>query len=298
MKQIYILLACILLTSVSYAQITPILLEAEDASLIGSDFNVITEGDTTYVTPSTDRADGDGPMQSEKLLTFNVPFAAAGDYHLYIKLRVGPAGPNDDSFWLANSLGEKDPEEPTDWILVNNISNGAAYPDSIVTNAATGIGNNIFKWVNASLIGGGDSQVETKFEVSSAGSMIYVYGSREDALDIDKIAFAEAGKLYTVAELEAGTSASGPSITFSTESETNAIRLYPNPAGEVINIQLNIQHTSDALINIYGSTGSLMKSVIMKEQSLSLNVDDLSSGIYIINTICNGKNYSQKFIID
>jgi hypothetical protein len=293
MKKIFVYLFSLLLTPLGYAQIPPIMIEAEDAAIIGSDYSEVVEGDTVYLTPSTDRAEGDGPMLSDKLLSFNIPFQASGSYHLYIKLRVGPDGPNDDSFWLASTLGDKDPEEPTDWLLVNNIQNGASHPDSVVLDAATGVGNGIFKWVNASLIGGGDSPVETKYEVSAAGSEVYIYGSRENALDIDKIAFAEAGAEYTVAELEAG----GPDNLSSPGAEINALKVYPNPANDVLRVSFTNKPESQVSINIYGQTGALVKSIFLNDQITNLNIEELTSGIYLMRVFYNGRQITQKFIV-
>ncbi len=295
MKKIYTYITCLLFTVAGYAQINPILIEAEAASLIGNDYTSMVEEDTTYLTPSTDFANADYPGTDDKVLTFSVPFATAGDYHFYIKLRVGPDGPNDDSFYFGNNFGTKDSEEITDWVKVNNIQNGAAHPDSIVSTDTTGVGNEVFKWVNASLIGGGDDFVETLFEVSGAGDQIFQIGAREDGLDFDKIAFAEAGVAYTVDELENPVT---PSSIASSVADVIEIKMYPNPSSDLLNISLPEKLEMPGYIHIYGQTGVLIKRVALNDQNMTINIEDINSGIYLMKSYYNNKEFTQKFIIE
>ena len=185
------------------AQDNAILLEAEEADVLGSDFDVVTEDDVTFITPSTDLIDGSFPGSADKVASFTVTFDAPGTYDLYVKVRVGPEGFDDDSFFFANSFGDKAPSETTDWVRVNGIGNGAANTDEYIVSPEENIaGNEIFKWINASEVGEGENG-PTLFVIEEANlTQTFQVGSRENGLDIDKLAFGNADLYYTVSNLE------------------------------------------------------------------------------------------------
>jgi hypothetical protein len=192
--------------TVIYAQDNAIPIEAEDADSLGSDFNIVTEGNITFITPLTDFASSTSPGTPDKVATYKITFDAPGTYDLYVKLRVGPQAWDDDSFYFASSFGTRPADIDSLWIRVNNIGNGAANPDEYVLGPdENSAGNEIFKWINASETGEGAAG-GTLFIVEAEDSLnqIFQIGSRENGLDIDKIAFGNADLFYTVSNLENG----------------------------------------------------------------------------------------------
>ena len=205
MKKIFIIIGLFLFLEGAIAQDQAIPFEAENAGEIGSDFNVITEDGVTYVTPATDFASGTNPGTSEKVLTFEVTFAAPGTYDLYAKVRVGPNGADDDSFYFASGFGVKAPNSEDDWVRVNNIGNGAAaHDDYVLSPSENTVGNGFFKWINASETGEGDPGGTTFTVDENNLTVTFQIGSRENGLDIDKIAFGNSSLFYTVGNLENG----------------------------------------------------------------------------------------------
>src|SRR5581483_6394801 len=87
--------------------------EAETAS-IGADYAVTNDGTATYLAIQSTGA-GEVPGTAARVATFTVTFPAAGTYDLFMRVRVGPGGANDDSFFYANSFGPKSPTDPLDW---------------------------------------------------------------------------------------------------------------------------------------------------------------------------------------
>lgn len=188
-----------------YAQGNAIPIEAEDADSIGSDFNIVTEGDVTFVTPLTDFAGTTNPGTSDKILTFEITFAAPGTYELYVKLRVGSNGYNDDSFYFANSFGSRPANVDSVWVRVNNIDYGATAPNEyVLSREKNTAGFEVFKWINASETGEGAAGGTLFVVEEDSLTKIFMIGSREDGLDIDKIAFGNANLFYTVSNLENG----------------------------------------------------------------------------------------------
>ena len=72
-----------------------------------------------------------------------------------------------------------------------------------------------------------------------------------------------------------------------------AVTLFPNPATNVLNIQSQDAVENIKVINMMGQT---VLSTSPKSNTASIDVSSLSSGIYSVNTIINGKLSSSRFI--
>lgn len=72
----------------------------------------------------------------------------------------------------------------------------------------------------------------------------------------------------------------------------NDFKLYPNPAGDYLTIS-----AASAMddITIYSVTGQVLRNVQPFDKEISLDVSDLSNGIYMIRTIRNGIVQTKKF---
>lgn len=185
----------------TYGQKEPVLVEAEAGST-GAEFTVAQDGDITYVTVSTDLA-ADYPGTSARVNTYSVTFPEAGNYDLYVRLRVGPQTANDDSFFYGNGFGLKDTINANDWVRANNLHTlGFTSADAYVSGAGTA-GTQVWKWINLSEYTGDEAPVV--FSVSEAAlTDTLQIGGREDGLLIDKFAFGYADEEYTVTNLMNG----------------------------------------------------------------------------------------------
>jgi hypothetical protein len=70
--------------------------------------------------------------------------------------------------------------------------------------------------------------------------------------------------------------------------------IYPNPSSDLININLNLTDNSSVSMNLFASDGSLAKqinygSALSGEHLLQANVQDLSSGVYLLQLNVNGE---------
>src|ERR1019366_4615140 len=84
------------------------------SGIVGSDFTNGTDGATQYISISSDTVNAEFPGNNNRVATFPVIFPAAGTYNFYARVRVGPAGANDDSFFYANGFGSKSPTAAAD----------------------------------------------------------------------------------------------------------------------------------------------------------------------------------------
>jgi hypothetical protein len=68
----------------------------------------------------------------------------------------------------------------------------------------------------------------------------------------------------------------------SVESEQSEISVYPNPAENEINIELKTSEGMSYEIEIYSSFGQRMRTIKTAEQNNSIDIRDLSPGIYFV----------------
>ena len=76
--------------------------------------------------------------------------------------------------------------------------------------------------------------------------------------------------------------------------------LYPNPVRDQIQLEIESDQTFDGVLKIYDFRGKLVKQVgNIKSGYSSINVESMSTGVYLFNVINDGKiDYSEKIMIE
>ncbi|MBN1398430.1 MAG: endo-1,4-beta-xylanase [Bacteroidetes bacterium] len=178
----------------------PVIVEAESGTG-GSHYAVMQSGDVTYISPTTNNANLTYPGDSSRIKTYQVTFADSGSYNLFARVRVGASTFNDDSFFYGHGFGIKDTASADDWYMVNGLANAGFSNAGDFVDGPGSIGSGVWKWINI-----------TKNVYNSKGDSFYVsmdsltrvfqIASREDGLDIDKLAFGKSYLYYTVNNLD------------------------------------------------------------------------------------------------
>jgi endo-1,4-beta-xylanase len=197
------LLRACLLASVSVsaiAQTEPVVFEAESGALGAT----LTQGAQTGVTYVTTTLNDLTLPTDGRIATYQVTFPAAGNYELYARYLVGPAGANDDSWYLGQGFGIKTPGVGAQWALQNETNTGfTAAGATVLTGGSTG--TNVFKWVKIT-----GSQGPAAWVVpDGALTQTFQWAAREDGMLMDKLAFGRAGVCYTVNDLDTAANATG-----------------------------------------------------------------------------------------
>ncbi|MEY8848735.1 PQQ-dependent sugar dehydrogenase [Psychroserpens sp. XS_ASV72] len=108
------------------------------------------------------------------------------------------------------------------------------------------------------------------------------------------------GELYTIG-LSSGEISRIVDSNLSVDEETlNPVKIFPNPANDVLNIDGNGTSIQIESIRFYDVLGKEVKTVSgFEEQSFSINIKDLRSGVYIvvINSI-NGNKSTRKLVVN
>ena len=180
----------------------PIVVEAEFGE-VGSNFSIKTNGDVEYVTTNVNFEGLETPENENSIVTCEIAFEDSGYYNLFVRMRVGSGNFNDDSFFPARGFGNKDVTLGADWQLVNGLA-GAGFtdPNEYVDDLGTA-GSSVWKWVNVSKNSFPYNAMKDSFYVSPDSlTKTFQFGSREDGLDIDKIAFGKSNLFYTVDALD------------------------------------------------------------------------------------------------
>lgn len=189
------------------AQDLPIPQQAETGT-VGADWNTLDDAAVRYVSVRpTSTINSQNPGTPARIITYSVTFPAAGSYSLYARVRVGPAGANDDSFYYGNGFGTKSPTNDNDWITVNGLNvAGFTAPTDVVTGAGTAT-TGVWKWINLSRLNlvnsGSESPIRFTVNANTLTQTIQI-GAREDGLDIDQLAFGTSNTTFTVDNLNLG----------------------------------------------------------------------------------------------
>jgi Secretion system C-terminal sorting domain len=75
------------------------------------------------------------------------------------------------------------------------------------------------------------------------------------------------------------------------------ILLYPNPASDIVTLNLNNGLNADLTLNFYNVIGVFVKNEILKQNKRQINIGDLSNGVYIVSIKSKGLTENQKLII-
>ncbi|MBJ2173214.1 T9SS type A sorting domain-containing protein [Aureibaculum sp. A20] len=76
--------------------------------------------------------------------------------------------------------------------------------------------------------------------------------------------------------------ASGSTLAVDEQLLSTAIKVYPNPVADNLNIDLN-DVSGETKILIYNSLGQFIKTEKLTATNNSINVDQLQSGLYLVN---------------
>lgn len=79
------------------------------------------------------------------------------------------------------------------------------------------------------------------------------------------------------------------------ELEKRNITIRPNPATE--NFRLDLEGSGAAQVELYNMTGQLMHREQVNDQTVTVNVNNLNSGMYLLRVVQDGKLYTAKVMV-
>jgi hypothetical protein len=83
------------------------------------------------------------------------------------------------------------------------------------------------------------------------------------------------------------------------EVNNSYFNLFPNPASELLNLQLNAENNSGKnILSVYDVTGKKVFEKVLSSVSNVIDVSTLTKGFYLIQVNSNNRIYSNKFIKD
>ena len=184
------------------AQIKPVTVEAE-SGVLGVDFKSVQELNISAITISSNLINSYNPGSLNRIATYQVTFPEAGTYDLYVRVLVGPNGYDDDSYFIGNGFGEKDPLQNSDWLMTNGLASGGYYLINSVVDGKGTTGSGIWKWINFSELLANPNPLT--FMVSEGAlTQTFQIGARENGLYIDKLVFGRSELYFTVDRLNKG----------------------------------------------------------------------------------------------
>ena len=77
----------------------------------------------------------------------------------------------------------------------------------------------------------------------------------------------------------------------------NEFSIYPNPANDILILNIDNANKADLTLNIYNVIGKLISSETLKQNQQQINIGDLSNGIYIVEIKSRELSGIRKLII-
>jgi hypothetical protein len=73
--------------------------------------------------------------------------------------------------------------------------------------------------------------------------------------------------------------------------------LYPNPASDIVTLNIGNTNNTDLTLNIYNVIGTLVKSEMLKQNTRQINIGDLNNGVYMLSIKANDRTENKRLII-
>ncbi len=179
----------------------PIIVEAESGNL-GSSFSVLQDGGVSYITANANYTGLTSPGDTSRMATYQVTFTDSGYYSLFGRIRVGPGGFDDDSFFYGKGFGAKNDTAGADWVFVNGLASGGFSDSTAVVDGPGSAGSQVWKWVNITKNTYQGTPGDSFLVSMDSLTRTFQIGSRENGLDIDKFAFGKTNLYFTVKNLD------------------------------------------------------------------------------------------------
>lgn len=80
-----------------------------------------------------------------------------------------------------------------------------------------------------------------------------------------------------------------------TESIVSAFNLYPNPASELVNVKVP-ESLMDSQIRLMDITGKVVLTQQLTQSIVSIDVNTIPAGIYVVEVLKDGKSYTSRLI--
>ena len=132
--------------------------------------------------------------------------------------------------------------------------------------------------------------------VNSPGAGTYAWSNAGSGSSIN----TSTAATYTVTNTANGcTSPASNAVTIVNCSELNenassVFSVYPNPANDILNVELNVEN---AVITLVSTEGKVIETRNASNAVETLNVKGLNAGVYFLNINANNNTYNQKVII-
>jgi len=87
-----------------------------------------------------------------------------------------------------------------------------------------------------------------------------------------------------------------PRIGDESLAEESTLNLYPNPASDIINFELNNSSDKEMKADIYDIQGRLIETINIAINETTIDISKLENGIYVLVLSNEENTYTKKFI--
>ncbi len=172
----------------------------------------------------------------------------------------------------------------------------------VIKNAKGSCGCTVPRWPREPLMPGESAEILVQFDSKGKGKI----GGSKQAKRVTITANTDPANTYltikgVVHKLEKEEKQTKPAAVRNNNFDlsSSVLSVYPNPAAEVLNLQINDIDAEKALIEIYDATGQKMLSqnITVSKGSTEFDISNYPSGIYAVTLKVEGKNRLAKQFI-
>jgi hypothetical protein len=89
----------------------------------------------------------------------------------------------------------------------------------------------------------------------------------------------------------------GGGVGIAENTKISAVSIYPNPANDIVSVNINNNSHADCIMKIYNITGEVVKTLLLNQNLQDVSVSDLTNGIYFVEIKSDNWTEKQKLII-
>ncbi|MDD2413307.1 MAG: T9SS type A sorting domain-containing protein, partial [Bacteroidales bacterium] len=115
--------------------------------------------------------------------------------------------------------------------------------------------------------------------------------------NLNDIFFVDANTGFTVGNNGRTLKTTNGGVGITENTVENQINVFPNPASDLLTLNIDNKNNGDLTINIYNLIGMLVKTEVLNQNQNQISLESLNNGVYMLEVKSKEWTKKQKLII-